>query len=356
MSMTRLRADILRADRATADRWYVTNGATAVGPVALDLVERGVEAGKIPVDSYIRHEMWKIWRPLSELCITEEVRPAFDPTATPLPVPLPTPAPQPVAIPEPVASEPGAFDPRETIMKPAMTAPRVAAAMPAPPAEPVVLFGPSSALDPNSTPIPAVLLAEDAEEIEPDDDVEPGPSGLPRIPPAPISVEDITLPARPPKPTEQVTNDPLSGAAQLKDALLTLSGVILREVGCDGVMIHRVDDEGALAVVAHGPRMFDVLGLRTRLLDPAIVAAAAGILVVAEPSPGPAGQAILARLERLGVSGAGAAMIPIRPHGRLFGTVEMGQSAAFGGAALAKAEGFVRVVQAKMEAADWQIG
>lgn len=355
MPMTRLRADILRADRASADRWYVTNGATAVGPVALELVERGIEAGKIPVESYIRHEMWKIWRPLSELCFTEEVRPAFDPTATPLPVPMP--APPPVAIPEPVASESGVFDPRETIMKPAMTAPRVAAAVPAvpaPPADPIVLFGPS-APEPPSTRAPAVLLADDAEEIEPDDDMDLGPSGLPRIPAAPISVEDITLPARPPKPTERVTGDPLSGAAQLKDALLTLSGVILREVGCEGVMIHRVDDEGALAVVAHGPRMFDVLGLRTRLLDPAIVAAAAGILVVAEPSPGPAGQAILARLERLGVTGAGAAMIPIRPHGRLFGTVELGQSAAFDATALAKAEGFVRVVQAKMEAADWQM-
>lgn len=355
MSMTRLRADILRADRASADRWYVTNGATAVGPVALELVERGIEAGKIPVESYIRHEMWKIWRPLSELCITEEMRP-FDPTGTPLPVPLP----QPVAIPEPVASDSGVFDPRETIMKPAMTAPRIAAAMPAAPAvlelpvEPVVTFGPPDGAGPSSAPMPPVLALDDAEEIEPDD-IEVGPSGLPRFPPAPISVEDITLPARPPKPTEKVTGDPLSGAAQLKDALLMLSSVILREVGCEGVMIHRVDDEGALAVVAHGPRMFDLLGLRTRLLDPAIVAAAAGILVVAEPSPGPAGQAIVGRLERLGVTGAGAVMIPIRPNGRLFGTVEMGQSSAFDGAAIAKAEGLVRVVQAKMEAADWKM-
>ena len=38
MTIVRLRADILRADRASADRWYVTNGATAVGPVALELV------------------------------------------------------------------------------------------------------------------------------------------------------------------------------------------------------------------------------------------------------------------------------------------------------------------------------
>ena len=86
-----------------------------------------------------------------------------------------------------------------------------------------------------------------------------------------------------------------------------------------------------------------------------IVAAAAGILVVAEPSPGPAGQSIILRLERLGVTGAGAIMIPIRPHSRLFGTVELGQTNAFDGAAIAKAEGFVRVVQAKIEAADWHL-
>ena len=339
MTVVRLRSDILRADRATADRWYVTNGATAVGPVALELVERGVEAGKIPVESYIRHEMWKIWRPLSELCITEAPAP-IDPTGTPL-VPLPLPLPFP--------SDTGSFDPRETTMKPAMAAPK-----PIVPIDPVVTMEPPSARMPVSTTMPPVLSFQDAEELDPDDVIE-DPS-RPRIHVAPPpSVESITLPARPPKSDEKVTADPLSGAAQLKDALLTLSGVILREVGCEGVMVHRVDDEGALAVVAHGPRMFDVLGLRTRLLDPAIVAAAAGILVVAEPTPGPAGQSILSRLEKLGVNGSGAVMIPIRPHGRLFGTVELGQSAPFDGAAIAKAEGFVRVVQAKMEAADWRL-
>lgn len=330
MTVVRLRSDILRADRAAADRWYVTNGSTAVGPVALELVERGVEAGRIPVESYIRHEMWKIWRPLTELCVTDAPMP-MDPTGTPV-LPLPLPAP----------SDSGSFDPRETTMKPAMT--------PAPPVvtmDPVVTMEPPSGRLPVSTTMPPILSLDDAEEVDPDDVIED--ASRPRIPvPAP-SAESITLPARPTKTSEAPAADPLSGSAQLKDALLTLSGSILREVGCDGVMVHRVDDEGALAVAAHGPRMFDVLGLRTRLLDPAIVAAAAGILVVAEPTPGPAGQAILSRLETLGVHGSGAVMIPIRPHGRLFGTVEMGQSAPFDGAAIAKAESLVRAVQARME-------
>jgi hypothetical protein len=366
MTIVRLRADILRADRATADRWYVTNGATAVGPVGLELVERGIEAGKIPVESYIRHETWKIWRPLSELCITTEPKP-IDPLGTPLPMAMP--------------SDTGTFDPRQTTMKPAMTPP------PSPvivaPLEPVMLTVPSALpsvpapsyeprisiaaaagetdadelAEPVSTTIPPIL-SRDVVEVDPEDVLEDMPSTpqrAPRVPPAPPSVEDITLPPQPPKTMDRVTGDPLSGADQLKDALLLLSGVILREVGCDGVMVHRVDDEGAVAVVAHGPRMFDVIGLRTRLLDPAIVAAAAGMLVVAEPTPGPAGQAIQERLRMLGVGGAGAVMLPIRPKGRLFGTLEMGQAGAFTGAAIAKAEGFVRVVTAKMEEAGWKL-
>ena len=363
MTIVRLRADILRADRASADRWYVTNGATAVGPVALELVERGIEAGKIPVESYIRHEAWKIWRPLSELCIQQETKP-IDPLGTPLPMAVP--------------SNVGSFDPRRTVMQPAMAPPPtptpslepvllpVPDSLPSVPAHSSVLATPSetddgSLAEPVSTTIPPILSLEDAVEVDPADVLEDEGSGpgarksQPSAPRARISVEDITLPAREPKPAEKVTGDPLNGADQLKDALLLLSGVIFREVGCEGVMVHRVDDDGAVAVVAHGPRMFDAIGLRTRLLDPAIVAAAAGILVVAEPTPGPAGQAIQTRLEKLGVHGAGAVMIPIRPRGRLFGTLEMGQQAAFTGAAIAKAEGFVRVVTQKIEEAGWKI-
>jgi hypothetical protein len=358
MTVVRLRSDILRADRASADRWYITNGSTAVGPVALELVERGVEAGKIPVESYIRHEMWKIWRPLSELCDTE-TRAPIDPMASPI-VPLPLP------IPMPASSDSGSFDPRETTMKPAM-----APVLPAMPVDPVVRMEPqstrapaSTARPPQSTRMPAstakppqsvrfpvsttmppVLSIDDAEEVDPDDVIED--NSRPRIPvPAP-SVEDITLPGLPPE--EKAAARTMPGATRVDDALLMLSGELLREVGCEGVMVHRVDDDGALTVAAHGPRMFDVIGLRTRLLDPAIVAAAAGILVVAEPTPGPAGQAILARLDTLGVHGNGAAMIPIRPHGRLFGTVEVGQGSPFDAAALAKAEALVRAVQARME-------
>jgi hypothetical protein len=50
-----------------ADRWFVTNGVVAVGPVSFDLMTRGVAAGRIPPGSYVRHEAWKVWRRLEDI-------------------------------------------------------------------------------------------------------------------------------------------------------------------------------------------------------------------------------------------------------------------------------------------------
>jgi GYF domain 2 len=52
---------------ATGDRWYVTNGVVAVGPVGFELLIRGVEAGRIPPGSFVRHESWKVWRRLEDI-------------------------------------------------------------------------------------------------------------------------------------------------------------------------------------------------------------------------------------------------------------------------------------------------
>jgi hypothetical protein len=49
------------------DRWFVTNGVTAVGPVSFELLRRGVESGRIPAGSFVRHDSWKVWRRLTEL-------------------------------------------------------------------------------------------------------------------------------------------------------------------------------------------------------------------------------------------------------------------------------------------------
>jgi hypothetical protein len=49
----------------------VTIGNNAVGPVNLDLIARGVEAGKVPPEAFVRHEGWRVWRPLTELAVIE---------------------------------------------------------------------------------------------------------------------------------------------------------------------------------------------------------------------------------------------------------------------------------------------
>src|SRR6187401_228180 len=50
-----------------SDRWFVTNGVVAVGPVSFELLLRGVAHGRIPNGSVIRHESWKVWRRLEDI-------------------------------------------------------------------------------------------------------------------------------------------------------------------------------------------------------------------------------------------------------------------------------------------------
>jgi hypothetical protein len=69
MHHVKMLADVMAVARRAADRWYVSTGNAAVGPVNLDLLARGVEAGKVPLEAFVRHEEWKVWRPLSELAI-----------------------------------------------------------------------------------------------------------------------------------------------------------------------------------------------------------------------------------------------------------------------------------------------
>jgi hypothetical protein len=49
------------------DRWFVTNGVVAVGPVSYELVLRGVAYGRIPPGSFMRHESWQVWRKLEDI-------------------------------------------------------------------------------------------------------------------------------------------------------------------------------------------------------------------------------------------------------------------------------------------------
>lgn len=52
---------------APSDRWFVTNGVVAVGPVTFELVQRGVALGRISTTSFVRHESWQVWRRLEEM-------------------------------------------------------------------------------------------------------------------------------------------------------------------------------------------------------------------------------------------------------------------------------------------------
>jgi len=54
-------------DGETKDRWFVTNGVVAVGPVSYELVLRGVAYGRIPAGSFVRHESWQVWRRLEDI-------------------------------------------------------------------------------------------------------------------------------------------------------------------------------------------------------------------------------------------------------------------------------------------------
>src|SRR6185437_7177728 len=69
MQHVKMLAEVEDVARRAADRWYVTTGNAAVGPVNLDLLARGVEAGKVPLEAFVRHEGWKVWRPLCELAV-----------------------------------------------------------------------------------------------------------------------------------------------------------------------------------------------------------------------------------------------------------------------------------------------
>ncbi len=50
-----------------SDRWFVTNGVVAVGPVSFELLTRGVSGGRLPNGSFVRHESWQVWRRLDEI-------------------------------------------------------------------------------------------------------------------------------------------------------------------------------------------------------------------------------------------------------------------------------------------------
>lgn len=76
MRSVQLLTGFLDAASAIPDRWYVSIGEGSIGPVNLDLLVRGIEAGKVPLDCYVRNEAWTVWRPLSDVAMVSVACPA----------------------------------------------------------------------------------------------------------------------------------------------------------------------------------------------------------------------------------------------------------------------------------------
>jgi hypothetical protein len=58
---------MLAHDFVSNDRWYLTDGVVAMGPVHFDRLVQGAAHGSIPPGALVRHESWKMWRPLRDV-------------------------------------------------------------------------------------------------------------------------------------------------------------------------------------------------------------------------------------------------------------------------------------------------
>lgn len=470
----------------SGDRWYVTDGMNAVGPVDLDLLARGVEAGRVPLDSFVRNERWKVWRPLTDFTEAEgdaaasipspahsgplsalldqladersseaadrktieigsEAIPTLDPgsleAAPPTSAPeeeiqasdilssetVDIPAPKagaarvestqlsrdllgadrptlasyldddeetivprkpsvaggvrggPASIPPP---RPGSIPPvhietgrvGETGRGPISSAPQQrqpapgAASISSAPARPASVRPAASgqALSPKPLSAPP-SVPPSAESSTATATANTGrPASLPPPPAAPAPAASplpthdehatarISLPpATVPPSSGWSPADELASAKDLSDALLLLLTAVVRRAPAEVGLVHKMADDGATVVCAHGPNGIDLLGTRARLLDPAVVAAAGGNIVIAEPAPGPAGDATLARMRKVGIDCEGAVMFPLRPRGRLLGFLEIGKAERFGLRGILRAEDLVRAFVTKAEALGW---
>lgn len=325
--------------------WYVSDGDQSVGPVALELLVRGVETGRVPTDAFIRHEAWKVWRPLHELTTEAPDEPAAVEATD-------DEGPATIRESSPVAGLPLAAGVREVLEAAAAVA--AAGSFPAP-------------LDLAAT-FDALAAAHGMDVLAPDDGAERGvPSSPPPhssrrsiVPRAPgargSATDDVASAARPAESADRLDGDELAGAADLREALLLFLGAVVRRLDADGALLHRVDELGAAVACAHGRGAADALGVRTRLTDPSFLAASSGHPLIAEPDPGVGGAVLRARLEAVcggPVAHGGAGMFPVTAGGRLRAFVEIGRGRPMTMRDWAEAERLVRNLVARIHASDW---
>jgi hypothetical protein len=155
-------------------------------------------------------------------------------------------------------------------------------------------------------------------------------------------------------PEEFAPADALEGAADMSDALHLLLNAAVLHLHADAALLHRTNDQGAVVHYAHGPFSRTMIGIETALTDPAMVAARMGTGIVAEPAPGPAGQALIERLLQLGVHCDAATMHPILVSGRLVAMLEMGRKGTpLRASELVILENLIDAFVSRTEAGDW---
>ncbi len=357
----RFRAELI--EPAPAGGWYVSNGDQSVGPVALELLVRGVETGRVPMDAFIRHEAWKVWRPLRELTIEAELRTEAELAAAltddegPATIRESSPV-----IGMPMAPDVPAVVAREAALKAAEEAAVAAAAAAARGAFPapldlVATFEALAAAH-GIALAPPLGTGPDAGEGRAS---RPPPrssrrSVLPRSLAGGLVTDDVASGARPADSSDRMDGDELAGATDLREALLLFLGAVVRRLDADGALLHRVDEMGAAVACAHGRGAGDALGARTSLTDPSFLAASSGHALIAEPEPGAGGVVIRARLEAVcgaPIAHGAAGMLPIVAGGRLRAFVEIGKVRPMAMREWAEAERLVRTLVARMHAAQW---
>jgi hypothetical protein len=344
----RFRAELI--EPAPAGGWYVSNGDQSVGPVALELLVRGVETGRVPLDAFIRHEAWKVWRPLGELTVEAEVDAPKALTDDEGPATIRESSP---VVGMPMAPDVPAAVAREAAARAAEQAAIAAAAAAAkgsfpPPMDLVATFD-------------ALALAHGIALYTPDDSQgrpsRPAPRSSRRsVAPSGLVTDDVASAARPADSSDRMEGDELAGATDLSEALLLFLGALVRRLDADGALLHRVDEMGAAVACAHGRGAGDALGARTSFTDPSFLAASSGHALIAEPDPGAGGTVVRARLEAVcgaPIAHGAAGMLPIVAGGRLRGFVEIGRVRPMALREWAEAERLVRTLVARIHAADW---